>query len=91
MNSIETKHLLLREWKSEDLVALIAINQDPKVMESLLKPLTEMETAALIQKMQNHFKHYGFGFFACIHKETEQCIGFVGLNVPDCDTPFIVI
>jgi RimJ/RimL family protein N-acetyltransferase len=39
MKPIETKRLILREWKLEDLPFFAAINQDPKVMEYLLKPL----------------------------------------------------
>lgn len=88
MNHIETERLILREWKPEDLPFFAAINQDPKVMECLLKPLTEAETAAMIERIQKHFKEHGFGLFACILKETSQCIGFVGLNIPEFTSHF---
>lgn len=77
MVKIETQRLILREWVLEDLPFFTAINQDPMVMESLLKPLTEEETAAMIEKIQKHFKQHGFGLFACILKQTFQCIRFV--------------
>lgn len=85
---IETQRLILRNWQPADLIPFAAINQDPKVMEYLLKPLTEAETAAMIEKIQRHFQKYGYGLFACILKETSQCIGYVGLNVPDFEAPF---
>ena len=88
MNRIETERLILREWRPEDLPFFAAINQDPKVMECLLKPLTEVETAAMIEKIQRHFKEHGFGPFACILKQTSNCIGFVGLFVPEFTAHF---
>lgn len=88
MKIIETERLILREWQPEDLAPFSAINQDPYVMEYLLKPLTEDETAVMIEKIKTHFIQYGFGLFACILKETSELIGFVGLNVPDFQTFF---
>lgn len=88
MSLIETDRLILREWKREDLTPFAAINQDPKVMEYLLKPLAESETAAMIEKIQKHFKLHGFGLYACTVKETSELIGFVGLNVPDFEAHF---
>ena len=88
MQTIETARLILRQWKTEDLASFVEINQDPKVMECLLKPLTEAETAALIERFQRHFKCYGFGLFACELKKTAKCIGFVGLNVPEFQAHF---
>lgn len=88
MVQIETKHLILREWLPEDLPFFAAINQDPRVMECLLKPLTKEETAAMIEKIQRHFKLHGFGLFACILKQTSNCIGFVGLSIPEFTAHF---
>jgi len=89
MQSIETQRLILREWKPEDLVPFAAINQDPKVMEYFFKPLTEIETAAMIEKIKKHFTKHGFGLFACILKNTSTCIGFVGLSIPEFDAHFM--
>ena len=88
VKAIETKNLILREWKPEDLPFFAAINQDPKVMEYFLKPLTEAETAAMVERIQKHFEQHGFGLFACILRSTGQCIGYVGLNVPDFSAHF---
>lgn len=88
MVEIETNRLILREWLPEDLPFFAAINQDPMVMECLLKPLTEEETAAMIEKIQKHFKQHGFGLFACTLKQNTNCIGFVGLNIPEFTAHF---
>ncbi|HEY2810815.1 MAG TPA: GNAT family N-acetyltransferase [Rhabdochlamydiaceae bacterium] len=88
MSSIETERLILREWRLEDLAPFTVINQDPEVMECLLKPLTESETAAMIERIQKHFRQHGFGLFACVVKETSELIGFVGLNIPDFESHF---
>lgn len=88
MISIETSRLILRKWEQSDRIPFSKINQDPKVMECLLKPLSVEETAAMIAKIENHFKQYGFGLFACVIKETSEFIGFVGLNAPDFEAHF---
>jgi len=79
MQRIETERLLLREWLPEDLAPFAAINRDPKVV----KPITESETAARIEIMQQHFRQYGYGLFACLLKKTEELLGYVGLRVVD--------
>jgi len=85
---IETKRLILREWRPEDLAPFAEINRDPRVTECLPKPLTERETEAMVEKIGKHFKKHGFGLFACEEKESGKWIGFVGLNVPDFQAPF---
>lgn len=89
MKFIETERLILREWLSEDIDSLVEINQDPKVVEFLAGPRSEEETREMVEKIQKHFKKHGFGLFACVVKETSECIGFVGLNIPDFDAPFM--
>jgi RimJ/RimL family protein N-acetyltransferase len=42
----------------------------------------------MVEKIQKHFKQYGFGLFACILKSTGQLIGYVGLNAPDFEAHF---
>ncbi|MFN8911150.1 MAG: GNAT family N-acetyltransferase; N-acetyltransferase, partial [Alphaproteobacteria bacterium] len=40
MKIIETKRLILRTWTAEDVKPFYKMNQDPKVTEFLLGPLT---------------------------------------------------
>ena len=35
MKTLETDRLILRTWVAEDIESILAINQDPKVMEYL--------------------------------------------------------
>ena len=88
MPQIETERLILREWKSEDLAPFTLMNEDPKVMEYFLSPLTEMETVAMVERIREHFTKHGFGLFACTLKETSEFMGFVGLSVPTFETSF---
>ena len=88
MVQIKTERLILREWKSEDLAPFALVNQDSKVMEYFLSPLTVVETAAMIERICEHFMKHGFGLFACTLKETSEFIGFVGLSVPAFETDF---
>ncbi len=91
MEMIETERLLLREWRPEDLPNYAALNRDPRVMQYLLHTLNEEAAAAKIKDIQNHFREHGFGLFACILKESNTCIGSVGLNVLDFVTPIYPI
>ncbi len=88
MESIETERLILREWRPEDLAHFAAMNQDSRVMEWMPKPLTESETALMIEHIKAHFKKHGFGLFACVLKDSSKFIGYVGLKLQDFEAPF---
>lgn len=88
MNTIETNRLILREWQEEDLEAFARINQDPQVMEHFPALLSIEETAAFIERINQHFRKHGFGLWAVVLKESEELIGFVGLNIPSFEAHF---
>ncbi len=88
MTYIETERLRLRQWEEKDLPVFIAMNQDPWVMEFFLKTLTSEESEILMKRLQSHIEEKGFGFFACTLKETDECIGFVGLSTPTFEAYF---
>lgn len=77
-----TQRLLLRKWKDTDLSPFSEINKDPKVLEFLPGPLTDVETAEFIHRIQVHFQEFGFGLWAVELKGTGEFIGYVGLSVP---------
>jgi RimJ/RimL family protein N-acetyltransferase len=58
-------------------------------MEFFPALLTPEETDAGIARVQNHFNRHGFGFYAAEFRENETFIGFVGLNIPSFDAPFM--
>ena len=86
---IETKRLILREWKDEDIPAFVAMNQDPRVMEFFPALRTEQESRALVERIGQHFRAHGFGAFAVELKATGEFIGFVSLMIPDFEAHFI--
>ena len=77
------------EWQPEDLVPLAALNQDPRVLEFLGPALSVAESKGLIDKFCAHFTLYGYGPWACVLKETNSCIGFVGLHTPNFQAAFM--
>ncbi|MCC2645389.1 MAG: acetyltransferase [Burkholderiales bacterium] len=84
----ETKRLILRDWEEEDISQFIKMNQDSKVMEFFPAVLSSEESISLIEKIKSKFKVQGFGFYACELKESQELIGFVGLNIPDFKASF---
>src|ERR1035438_8498559 len=50
---------------------------------------TAEETVQMIERIEQHFERYGFGLFAAELIETRAFIGFVGLNVPTFEAPFM--
>ncbi len=84
----ETKRLMLREWKEEDIPAFAAMNQDPDVMEFFPSTLTDEETKSRVDWMRCHRVKHGFSNFAVELKETHEFIGFVGLSIPPYQMQF---
>ena len=84
-----TNRILLRRWQESDREPFRALNADARVMEffpALLKP---EESDQAITRVELHFERYGFGFYAAELIETGKFIGFIGLNIPSFDAPFM--
>ena len=77
---IKTKRLLLRQWQEEDYEPFARMNADPRVMEFFPNLKTRQESDAMIKKMSNHIAQFGWGFWAASLIETDQFIGFIGLE-----------
>lgn len=88
MIKIESKRLILREWLPEDFKPFSLLNQDAQVMEYYPSLLNEQESAAFIEKASKEIKALGFGLFACILKENNQFMGYVGLSKPSFTAHF---
>jgi len=86
---LRTERLLLRGWSAEDRVAFAAINSDPRVMESLGNPLSREDSDAFADRIGAKFDQQGFGLWAVEVVDVAPFIGFVGLNVPAFDAPFM--
>ena len=83
---IETERLRLRPWRAaDDLPALAALNADPDVMRWIApnRPLRSDETAALLARIEDHWRRHGYGLWAVEPREDGAgCIGFAGLAIP---------
>jgi RimJ/RimL family protein N-acetyltransferase len=81
MTIIETNRLVLRRWDIEkDLKPWTAIIEDLRVMEFFPELGNEEKARTFIEWCNQNIDQYGFGFFACEHKESNELIGFVGIG-----------
>ena len=88
VNAIETDRWILRTWKDTDLLPFSMMNQDPQVMEFFPAPLSDSETAALMQTIVSFMDQRGFGLFAAETKDTHEFMGFIGFNEPSFSSYF---
>ncbi len=83
-----SKRLGFREWKLRDLPDMIAINQNPEVMQFFPKCPTEGETRNFIQRMITSQQQFGFCYFAVELLPTQEFIGFIGLQSQTYEADF---
>lgn len=76
----ETERLILRSWTRDDLLSFTAMNKDPRVMSYFPAPLSDSETEAFYQRIQQEFAVEGWGLYAVEIKATGRFIGYVGLH-----------
>lgn len=88
MKTIETERLILRTWKDEDADAFYHINQDPKVLEFSLGPMSVNEVKKFIVEKNKLFDEYKYTLWAVEEKITHTMIGFVGLWNPPWQAHF---
>lgn len=86
---LRTDRLLLRTWTPEDRPGLAAINADPRVMEFIGTPLSREQSDAMAERIEAKFALQGYGFWAVELLGESPLIGFVGLNVPSFEAPFM--
>ena len=78
---LRTARLLLRSWRDEDQLPFAAINADPEVTRYLGgggRPLSNLETAAFLDRSRRHWEHWGYGLWAMELLEGGRFAGFVG-------------
>lgn len=86
---IVTARLILRRWRDSDREPFQVLNEDPRVMEFFPATLTAVETDEGIARVARHFERHGFGLYAAELIETGKFIGFIGLNIPGFEAPFM--
>lgn len=83
-----SKRLGFRDWRSEDIPALIEMCADERVMEHFPKPLNEEESIGLYNYLLQHYQKQGYTYFATEVLSTKEYIGFIGLAFQSYESPF---
>ncbi len=83
-----TSRLYFPDWNKSYCNDMIAINKDEKVMEYFESVLSEDETTQWIAKQKRNIASYGYGFFPAVLKESDVCIGTIGLQKVPYDSSF---
>ena len=86
---LKTERLLLRRWRDEDFTPFAAMNADPLTMRFMPSVLTEDETRALMERLEEHHRLHGFGVWAVEAPGVAPFIGFTGLQRVSFDAPFL--
>jgi RimJ/RimL family protein N-acetyltransferase len=82
IKTLETDRLFLREFFDSDYNDLCEILQDKDVMYAYEHSFSEDEVKRWYDKLiVGHYKKYGFGLWAVIHKETNEILGQCGLTI----------
>ncbi len=88
VTELETERLILRQWKSQDLVPFAKLNSDHLVMEYFPSVLNRQESDAMADKCKSLISDRGWGFWALELKSDRTFIGFVGIHIPKDTLPF---
>lgn len=86
--TIETERLTLRQWMEEDKAPFAALNACPETMKHFPRTFSKEESDAFVEKTIKIIDDKGYGLFAVENFDTEEFLGFVGLNEPTFDAPF---
>jgi ribosomal-protein-alanine N-acetyltransferase len=84
----QTERLTLRHWQESDRQPFARLNADPRVMEFMASLLTEAESGALADRIEEHFEEHGFGLCAAEVTGEQSFIGFIGLAIPAFQAEF---
>lgn len=85
---LETKRLVLRNWRTEDREPFFNIMSDPEVMKYFLTTYDRLQSNAVIEKMRALIIHQGWGVWAIERKNDNALLGMLGLYKGDSDFPF---
>ncbi len=80
MTTIETERLCLREWRDDDMEPFYQMNQDTKVLEFLIGPLSMEAVRKFIVDKNQTLVEKKYTLWAVEEKSTGNMIGFIGLQ-----------
>ena len=78
---LETRRLILRLMRPDDVDGLLKIFSDPKVMRSFgTDPFTKPRMEEWVWRNIIHQQKHGYGLFTAIHKDDNIIVGDCGLE-----------
>ncbi len=83
-----SERLGFRNWEESDKEAFLALNQDPNVMRHLLRPLSKVESDAMLLRLQIQYIEKSYTYFAVEVLDSKTFIGFIGLSYQDYDSVY---
>ncbi len=87
---IETERLLLRKFVPDDLDWLARMRADVEIMKYITGAQSRGQVAERLQQYISFYDDHNFGFWALVHKQHAQPIGWCGLHTLD-NTPEIEV
>ena len=88
---LRTARTLLRAWRDDDLPAWVAMNADPAVRRYFSTVQTEAEALAEAGRSRANLARRGWGMWALEVPGKLPFAGFVGLNLPSFEAPFMPV
>lgn len=86
---LHTQRCVLRQWKDTDLAPWVAMNADPEVRRYFSSVASEEQALGEAQRCRDWLAQRGWGMWALELPGVLPFAGFVGLNVPHYDAPFV--
>jgi RimJ/RimL family protein N-acetyltransferase len=79
-----TDRLVLRRWRDSDREPFGTLNGDPETLKFFPATLSQAESDAFIDRIEERFEQQGYGLWALEIAGTGEFIGYTGLNpLPD--------
>lgn len=89
MAELTTPRLSLRQWRDADLEPFAALNSDAEVMRHFVAPMTRAQSDEFASVVHATIAQQGWGLWAVEVQGGAPFIGFVGLNRPNFEAPFM--
>ncbi len=86
---LRTPRVLLRQWKDSDIDAWAAMNADPQVRRYFPAMLSRTQAQAEADRIRGAIAQRGWGMWALEVPGVHSFAGFVGLNVPGFEAPWM--
>ena len=88
MIRLETKHLILRQWKEDDLFFYANLTSNKQVMKFFPKLLNKDESDKAAKKFMGLLSKKAWGFWVVEEKSSGKFLGYAGLHAPQTKFPF---